>query len=59
MGQSFKRKVFYIPGYDPIHPRRYCELYRAEAAVPAAISGYDIHLSAKNWPGGLWLVCGQ
>lgn len=25
-----KRRVFYIPGYDPIHPRRYRELYRKE-----------------------------
>ena len=57
MGQSFKRKVFYIPGYDPIHPRRYRELYRAEAAAQAAISGYDIHLSAKTGPGGYgWFV---
>ena len=57
MGHSFKRKVFYIPGYDPIHPRRYRELYRAEAAAQAAISGYDINLSAKTGPGGYgWLV---
>ncbi len=57
MGQSFKRKVFYIPGYDPIHPRRYRELYRTEAAAQAAISGYDIHLSAKTGPGGYgWFV---
>ncbi len=26
-----RRRVFYIPGYDPIHPRRYRELYRAKA----------------------------
>ena len=57
MGHSFKRKVFYIPGYDPIHTRRYRELYRAEAAAQAAISGYDITLSAKTGPGGYgWLV---
>ena len=57
MGHSFKRKVFYIPGYDPIHPRRYRELYRAEAAAQAAISGYEITLSAKTGPGGYgWLV---
>ena len=49
--------MFYIPGYDPIHPRRYRELYRAEAAAQAAISGYDITLSAKTGPGGYgWLV---
>jgi len=52
MGQSFKRKVFYIPEYDPIHPRRYRELYRVESAVQAAISGYDIHLTGKTGPGG-------
>jgi len=27
-----RRRVFYIPGYDPIHPRRYRELYRKEGA---------------------------
>ena len=38
----FRRRVFYIPGYDPFPPRRYRELYRKEAAVQAAISGYDL-----------------
>lgn len=33
MGQSFKRKVFYIPGYDIVYPRRYRELYRTESAA--------------------------
>ena len=42
------RRVFYIPGYDPIHPRRYRELYRKEGAAQAAISGYDLDLSARN-----------
>ncbi|MGR3637306.1 MAG: hypothetical protein ACU0BK_15475 [Shimia sp.] len=42
-----KRRVFYIPGYDPIHPRRYRELYRKEGAAQAEISGYDVALSAK------------
>ncbi len=37
-----RRRVFYIPGYDPIHPRRYRELYRTESAEQAAISGYEI-----------------
>jgi len=41
-----KRQVFYIPGYDPIHPRRYRELYRKEGRAQAAISGYDLALSA-------------
>ncbi|MBD3787540.1 MAG: hypothetical protein IE922_11350 [Sphingomonadales bacterium] len=43
-----RRRVFYIPGYDPIHPRRYRELYRKEGAAQAAISGYEIALAAKR-----------
>ena len=41
------RRVFYIPGYDPFHPRRYRELYRKEGAAQAAISGYDLTLKPK------------
>ena len=43
-----KRRVFYIPGYDPIHPRRYRELYRKEGRDQAKISGYTIDLKPKN-----------
>lgn len=43
-----RRRVFYIPGYDPIHPRRYRELYRTESKDQGRISGYDIELSAKH-----------
>ncbi len=43
-----KRRVFYIPGYDPIHPRRYRELYRSESAEQARISGYEIAQSPKK-----------
>ncbi len=46
-GQVRRRRVFYIPGYDPIHPRRYRELYRSESAAQAAISGYAIGLRPK------------
>ncbi|MGD9917742.1 MAG: hypothetical protein AB7U46_06950 [Paenirhodobacter sp.] len=46
-----RRRVFYIPGYDPIHPRRYRELYRKEGADQAAISGYEIALAAKTGGG--------
>ncbi len=42
------RRVFYIPGYDPIHPRRYRELYRSEGAAQAAISGYDLTLKPRT-----------
>ncbi|MBY6161453.1 DUF4386 domain-containing protein [Mameliella alba] len=48
-----KRRVFYIPGYDPIHPRRYRELYRKEGAAQAGISGYQIGLKPKR-KGGLY-----
>lgn len=37
-----RRRVFYIPGYDPFPPRRYRELYRTESAAQAAASGYRI-----------------
>ncbi|MCA0273142.1 MAG: hypothetical protein LCH69_13935 [Proteobacteria bacterium] len=43
-----RRRVFYIPGYDPFHPRRYRELYRTEALAQAAISGYAITVSARQ-----------
>ena len=50
-GQVKRRQVFYIPGYDPIHPRRYRELYRKEGAAQAAISGYDIGMTARHGDG--------
>ncbi|MBO9445149.1 hypothetical protein [Ruegeria sp. R14_0] len=46
-----KRRVFYIPGYDPIPPRRYRELYRTESALQAEISDYQISVSAKSGDG--------
>jgi len=46
-----KRRVFYFPGYDPIHSRRYRELYRKESADQARISGYDITLKPKQTTG--------
>ena len=30
-----KRRVFYVPGYDPFPPRRYREFYRKEGAAQA------------------------
>ena len=59
-GKVRRRRVFYIPGYDPIHPRRYRELYRKEGAAQAEISGYEITLKpapkAANYG---WQVAGQ
>jgi hypothetical protein len=49
--KPFRRRVFYIPGYDPIHPRRYRELYRKEGADQAAISGYALSLHPKTSTG--------
>lgn len=46
--QVARRRVFYIPGYDPFHPRRYRELYRKEAARQAEISGFEIALKGKH-----------
>ena len=43
-----RRRVFYIPGYDPFPPRRYRELYRREAAAQAAVSGHEISVSART-----------
>lgn len=43
-----KRQVFFIPGYDPIAPRRYRELYRREAMRQAAISGYEISVEGQK-----------
>jgi len=43
-----RRRVFYIPGYDPFPPRRYRELYRTESAEQAQISGYEISIAAKD-----------
>ncbi|HEV8035710.1 MAG TPA: hypothetical protein VGP75_12855, partial [Yoonia sp.] len=48
VGQVRKRRVFHIPGYDPIHPRRYRELYRTEGAAQAKISGYEIGIKAET-----------
>ncbi|MDP4031476.1 MAG: hypothetical protein Q8P60_01245 [Pseudorhodobacter sp.] len=50
-GRPFRRRVFYIPGYDPVSPRRYREIYRKEAAAQAAISGYEIALKPKKIKG--------
>lgn len=49
--QVRKRRVFYIPGYDPFHPRRYRELYRSEAAAQSQVSGYEISLTPKKEQG--------
>lgn len=42
------RQMFYIPGYDPVPPRRYRELYRKEGADQAQISNYSIAMRPKS-----------
>lgn len=49
--RPFRRRVFYIPGYDPIHPRRYRELYRREGTEQANISDYSLALQPKTTSG--------
>lgn len=46
--QVTRRRVMYIPGFDPMPPRTYRERYRREAAKQAKISGYQIDLSKKQ-----------
>lgn len=55
-GPVRRRKVFYIPGYDPFPPRRYRELYRSEAALQSELSGHDIALAPKSGGGYGWLI---
>jgi len=47
----FRRRVFYIPGYDPFHPRRYRELFRKEGTDQAKITGYTLDLKSKMTQG--------
>lgn len=42
MTRPFSRLVLYVPGFDPMPPRRYRELYRRESRKQAAICGYDL-----------------
>jgi hypothetical protein len=44
-GRVRRRRVFYVPGYDPVPPRKYREIYRREAAAQAAVSGHGIAVS--------------
>ena len=52
-----RRRVFYIPGFDPMHPRRYRELYRVESAAQAEISSYEVALRGEPGRDGFgWQV---
>lgn len=59
-GQVRRRRVFYIPGYDPVSPRRYRELYRKEGTWQAEISGYALALRPKRVAGPYgWFVSAE
>lgn len=60
MTRPFRRRVLYIPGYDPIPPRRYRELYRREGAEQARISGYRLEFGPRRDRTGFgWGVTGH
>lgn len=50
-GRAFRRHVFYIPGYDPFHPRRYRELYRKESQAQIAVTGDGLSMKPKKGGG--------
>jgi len=43
-----RRHVFYVPGYDPMPPRRYRELYRVEGKKQAEISEYELSIKGST-----------
>ncbi|WP_295048200.1 hypothetical protein, partial [uncultured Paracoccus sp.] len=45
MTRPFRRRVLYVPGFDPMPPRRYRELYRRESQQQARISGFDLTMT--------------
>ena len=47
-GQVRQRRVFYIPGFDPLQTRRYRQFYRTEGPAQAAISGYALEVGRKR-----------
>lgn len=60
MTRPFRRRVLYIPGYDPIPPRRYRELYKREGADQARISGYRLDFGPRRDRKGFgWGVSGD
>lgn len=59
-GRVRRRRVFYIPGFDPLQTRRYRQFYRTEGPRQAAISGYALEVGRK--PAGMahgWSVEAQ
>lgn len=60
MPRPFRRRVLYVPGYDPVPARRYREIYRREGAAQARISGYRLDMGARADRTGFgWAVTGR
>ena len=60
MTRPFRRRILYIPGFDPIPPRRYRELYKREGAEQARISGYGLEFGSRRDRKGFgWGVSGD
>ena len=60
MTRTLRRRVLYLPGYDPIPPRRYRELYRREGTAQARISGYALDFGPRRDRTGFgWGVSGR
>ena len=60
MTRPFRRRVLYIPGFDPIPPRRYRELYKREGVDQARISGYGLEFGSRRDRKGFgWGVSGD
>jgi hypothetical protein len=51
-GGVARRRVFYVPGYDPFPARRYREMYRREGARQAAVSGFSLEVRGVPGTGG-------
>lgn len=43
-----RRRVMYIPGYDPVPPRKYRERYRSQSVRQADLSGYGIEIGPNR-----------
>lgn len=54
-----KRRVFYIPGYDPHPARRYRELYRTEGGRQARIAGYRLAIRPAQGGSRGWEVAAE
>ncbi|NKX46117.1 hypothetical protein [Roseicyclus persicicus] len=55
-----RRRVMYIPGYDPVPPRKYRERYRTQSARQAELSGYAVEIGPKRGDGRFgWSVTGR